>query len=112
MAGFSLDCIPNTDQMVVIAPGALGNPDTLVGPNTVNTLPPHTLEALQDHGMAARTIDLDVDEGYGLIERLGTVGIDMKQVTDQLLADGVRLFAESFEKMLADIEAKRAKFAR
>jgi len=86
--------------------------DTLVGPNTVNTLPPHTLEALQDHGMAARTIDLDADEAYGLIERLGTVGIDMKQVTDQLLTDGVRLFAESFEKMLADIETKRAKFAR
>jgi transaldolase len=85
--------------------------DPLVGPNTVSTLPPRTLEALQDHGMVARTIDLDVDEAYGLIERLGTVGIDMKQVSDQLLTDGVRLFAESFEKMLADIEAKRAKFS-
>lgn len=85
--------------------------DTLIGPNTVNTIPPHTLDALRDHGITARTIDLDVDEAYGLIERLGTVGVNMKQVTDQLLTDGVRLFAESFEKMLADIEAKRATFA-
>ncbi|MFQ5806202.1 MAG: transaldolase [Phycisphaerae bacterium] len=85
--------------------------DTLIGPDTVNTMPPHTLEALCDHGNVARTVDLDVDEAYALIERLGTVGIDIKRVTDQLLTDGVRLFAESFEKMLADIEAKRAKFA-
>lgn len=86
--------------------------DTLMGPNTVNTLPPRTLDALRDHGTVARTIDLDVDEAYGLFEKLGTIGIDMPAVADELLADGVRLFAESFEQMLADIEAKRAKYAR
>jgi len=85
--------------------------DTLVGPNTVNTLPPQTLEALRDHGIAARTIDLDVDEAYGVIEKLAAVGIDMQQVCDRLLAEGVRLFAESFERMLKDIEAKRGRFA-
>jgi len=85
--------------------------DTLVGPNTVNTLPPHTLDALRDHGTAARTIDLDVEVAYAAVERLQTAGIAMKDVTDQLLADGVRLFAEAFEKMIADIETKRAKFA-
>jgi transaldolase len=86
--------------------------DTLVGPDTVNTLPPNTLDALRDHGTAARTIDLDVEEAYAVVERLTTAGIDMEQVTARLLADGVRLFAESFEKMIADIEAQRAKFAR
>lgn len=85
--------------------------DTLIGPNTVNTMPPQTLDALRDHGTPTRTVDLDVDEAYALIEKLSTVGIDMKTVTDQLLTDGVRLFADSFEKMLADIEAKRARFA-
>jgi transaldolase/glucose-6-phosphate isomerase len=85
--------------------------DSLVGPNTVNTLPPHTLDALRHHGTAARTIDLDVGEAYAVVEKLGTAGIDMKTVTGQLLTDGVRLFAESFEKMLADIEAKRQAIA-
>jgi transaldolase/glucose-6-phosphate isomerase len=84
--------------------------DTLIGPDTVNTLPPHTLEALRDHGTAANTLDLDVDEAYALIERLATAGINMEKVTDQLLTDGVRLFAEAFEQMIADISAKRAKF--
>jgi transaldolase len=85
--------------------------DTLIGPDTVNTMPPHTLDALRDHGTVARTVDLYVDESYGLIERLGTVGISMDAVTERLLTDGVVLFAESFKQMLADIEAKRAKFA-
>jgi transaldolase len=86
--------------------------DDLIGPDTVNTLPPHTLDAAREHATVARTVDLDVDEAYALMEKLGTVGIDMKRVTDQLLADGVRLFAEAFEKTLKDIEAKRAKFSR
>lgn len=85
--------------------------DTLIGPDTVNTLPPHTLDALRDHGNAGRSIDRYVEEAYALIEKLTTVGVSMKEVTDQLLTDGVRLFAESFEKMVANIEAKRARFA-
>jgi transaldolase len=86
--------------------------DALIGPETVNTLPPQTLKGLRDHGTAARTIDLDTEEAYAVVERLATAGVDMTKVTDQLLTDGVRLFAESFEKMIADIEAKRARFAR
>jgi transaldolase/glucose-6-phosphate isomerase len=86
--------------------------DALIGPETVNTLPPQTLKALRDHGTAARTIDLDTEEAYAIVERLATAGVDMTKVTDQLLTNGVRLFAESFEKMIADIEAKRARFAR
>ena len=84
--------------------------DTLIGPDTVNTLPPHTLDALRDHGTAARTIDLDVEESYAVIERLATAGISMANVTTQLLTDGVRLFAEAFEQMITDIDAKRAEF--
>lgn len=86
--------------------------DALIGPNTVNTVPPETLDAIEDHATPARTIDLDVQQSYAVIEKLRTVGVDMTRVTDQLLADGVRLFAESFEKLLGDLDAKRAKHAR
>ncbi len=86
--------------------------DALIGPNTVNTVPPETLDAIEDHATPARTIDLDVQQSYAVIEKLRTVGVDMTRVTDQLLADGVRLFAESFDKLLGDLENKRARHAR
>ncbi len=85
--------------------------DNLIGPDTVNTLPPHTLEAVRDHGQVARTIDLDVEEAYATIERLEAAGIRMADVTDQLLRDGVKAFADSFDRLLADIDAKRRRFA-
>jgi transaldolase len=84
--------------------------DNLIGPNTVNTLPPQTLEAIEKHAAPARTVDMDVDRSYAVIERLRTAGIRMEDVTARLLSDGVRLFAESFEKLLADVDAKRRKF--
>jgi transaldolase len=86
--------------------------EDLIGPNTVNTMPPQTLEAVRNHGSVARTVDLDVEEAYALIERLSVAGIDMKAVGEQLLAEGVQKFADSFEQMLNDTETKRAKFGR
>lgn len=86
--------------------------DALIGPNTVNTVPPQTLDAIRDHGATVRTIDMDVNQAYAAIERLKTAGVDVKGVTDFLLVDGVKQFADSFEKMLADVEAKRAKYIR
>lgn len=85
--------------------------DSLIGPNTVNTLPPQTLEAFRHHGSVARTIDMDVEEAYAVIERLTMAGFDLNAVTERLLVDGVRLFADAFEKLLADVETKRAKYA-
>lgn len=85
--------------------------DTLIGPNTVNTVPMETLDAIRAHSSPARTIDMDVEQAYAVMEKLGTAGINMTQVTDQLLKDGVKSFADSFEKMLSDVEAKRAKLA-
>ena len=85
--------------------------DTLVGPDTVNTLPPATLDALRDHGVAARTVDMDVEESYALVEKLASVGIQMKDVTDKLLVDGLKAFADAFAKMIDDIEQKRAAMA-
>jgi transaldolase len=86
--------------------------DPLIGPNTVNTLPPHALDAVRDHGIAARTIDQDVDQAHTTMKELRAGGIDLDAITDQLLVDGVKAFADSFERLLADIETKRANFAK
>jgi transaldolase/glucose-6-phosphate isomerase len=83
--------------------------DNLIGPNTVNTVPPQTLDAIRQHALAARTIDLDVDQSYAVMERLKIAGIDMNAVTDELLIDGVKQFADSFDQLMTDLEAKRAK---
>lgn len=84
--------------------------DGLIGPETVNTVPPQTLTALQDHATIARTIDMDVEEAYATVERLAVAGIRMSDVTDALLTDGVKLFADSFESLIQDVEVKRARF--
>jgi transaldolase/glucose-6-phosphate isomerase len=66
--------------------------------------------AVLDCADAARTIDLDVDEAYAVIERLTAAGIDMQKASDQLLEEGVQKFADSFDRMIADIDAKRATY--
>jgi transaldolase len=63
--------------------------EELIGPDTVTTLPPATIEAFQGHGRVERTIDRDVDEAYRTVERLSTHGIDLREVTDKLQADGM-----------------------
>lgn len=85
--------------------------DTLIGPNTVNTVPPNTLDAIREHATPARTIDLDVADAYGTIERLQAAGIDMRAVTDQLLREGVKAFADSFTELEEALEQKRMKYA-
>lgn len=84
--------------------------DALIGPHTVNTVPPATLQAIRERATVARTIDLDVDEAYGVMEKLQTVGVDMKKVTDALITAGVKSFADSFEQLMADIEKQRARY--
>jgi transaldolase len=85
--------------------------DTLIGPDTVNTVPPNTLDAIRTQCTPARTIDLDTPHAYATIERLATAGISMAQVTSELLDAGIRSFAASFDELLVDVEVKRAKFA-
>ncbi len=76
----------------------------LIGADTVNTLPQVTLEAFRDHGVAAATLDVDIDGAHDVIKRLGHVGIDFKGVTDQLQTEGVDLFAHSFDTARDTIE--------
>jgi transaldolase/glucose-6-phosphate isomerase len=81
--------------------------DQLIGKDTVNTLPPATLTAFADHGTLADSLEKDVDEAQRVLERLKAVKIDLKKVTDSLEADGVKLFSESYEKLLASLRAKK-----
>ena len=82
--------------------------DSLIGPNTVNTMPEETLQAFLDHGVVRRTVDQGADEALDRFERAARLGIDMKALTGALQADGVALFRESFNELLAGIERKRA----
>lgn len=80
--------------------------DNLIGPHTVNTLPKETIEAFMDHGTAARTLDQDLDDARQALERLQEVGIDLDQVTDELLVEGLDKFAASFDSLMESIEKK------
>ena len=81
--------------------------DSLIGPDTVNTMPPATITAFQDHGNVRRTIDEGVDEARATMAALKQAGVDINAVTQQLEDEGVSLFAKSFEDLLAGVEEKR-----
>ncbi|MBN8637442.1 MAG: bifunctional transaldolase/phosoglucose isomerase [Anaerolineae bacterium] len=81
--------------------------DLLIGPDTVNTVPPETLKAFKDHGTAARTLDQNLDEAEQTLDWLAEVGIDLDQITRQLQVDGVDSFVESFRNLLDQVDAKR-----
>jgi transaldolase len=85
--------------------------DELIGPNTVNTVPPQTLEAIRQQATPARTVDRDLAAAEQVMKRLAAAGVDMNAVTARLLTDGVKLFADSFDGLLADLEAKRSRLA-
>ncbi len=74
--------------------------DTLIGPDTVNTLPDATLAAFEDHGTVARTVDANPGEATSVIHELGELGIDMEEVAAKLEAEGVGSFAKSFDEVL------------
>lgn len=81
--------------------------DALIGPHTVNTLPPHTIEAFADHGTVARTLDQDIDGARKLMRDLAEVGVQMDKVTQQLQSDGVESFANDYRRLLDAVEGKR-----
>ena len=80
--------------------------EQLIGPDTVNTLPPATLEAFRDHGEVARTVDKDVEGAKRTIAELAAVGISLEEVTAKLLRDGIASFQKSFDGLLANLEKK------
>ena len=85
--------------------------DELVGEDTVNTIPPATLDAFRDHGRVRKSLEEDVESAADTMDALDRAGVSMKEVTDKLLEDGVRLFSEAFDKLLAAVEEECRKAA-
>jgi transaldolase/glucose-6-phosphate isomerase len=81
--------------------------DTLIGPHTVNTVPPATIDAFLDHGTVALTLEAGLDEARDQVTRLAELGIDLDAITEQLQDEGVISFANAFDSLLAGIAAKR-----
>ncbi len=84
--------------------------DTLIGPDTVNTLPDKTLDAFEDHGTLARTIDADFAGAHRVIDSLLALGIDLEEVAVVLEDEGVASFAKSFEDVLQTLATRAAEF--
>ena len=80
--------------------------DDLIGAETVNTVPPKTLDAFLDHGKAALTIENNLDEVKADLKKLEEIGIDLKAVNAKLLADGLTAFNKAFESLMNAIETK------
>jgi transaldolase len=86
--------------------------EQLIGPDTVNTMPPATIAAFQDHGDVARTVDAGVDDARALLQALASEGISMSSVTDKLLAEGLASFQKSFDTLLVGLENKLRSLGR
>src|SRR5688572_5393761 len=82
--------------------------EQLIGPHTVNTLPPATMEAFRDHGVVTRTVDMGFEQAEADLAELEAVGISVAQVTEQLLSEGVSSFQRSFDTLLAGLSRKTA----
>jgi transaldolase len=81
--------------------------ESLIGPDTVDTMPPATFDAFREHGRVRPTLEEGLDEARSSLGSLSALGISLGEVTDRLLEEAVRLFAEPFHKLLAAIEARR-----
>ncbi|HVF39412.1 MAG TPA: transaldolase [Gemmatimonadaceae bacterium] len=80
--------------------------EELIGPRTVNTMPPALIDAFRDHGDVQRTVDRRVSSAEGVLREIEAVGISMRDVTDKLLVDGLASFQKSFDTLTAGIERK------
>jgi len=81
--------------------------EELIGPDTVNTIPPATMDAFRDHGIVRRTLDADLVTSDKIMGDLEKSGISMQKITNQLLEEAIKLFADAFEKLLAAVEQKK-----
>jgi transaldolase len=82
--------------------------EELIGPDTVNTMPPATIDAFRDHGKLSNSLTEDIPAAQKTMDDLAKAGISMKEVTDKLTVDGVKLFSDAFDKLLAAVERSTA----
>jgi len=85
--------------------------EELIGPGTVNTMPKETIDAFQDHGNVALTLEQGIDEAKQVFEQLAEAGVDYDDVTDTLEREGVQKFIDSFTELFEGIESKRGQLA-
>ena len=81
--------------------------EELIGPDTVNTIPPATFDAFREHGRVRASLTEDLEGAHDTMESLEQIGISMTEVTGRLLKEGVQLFAEPFDKLLAAVDKTR-----
>ena len=81
--------------------------ENLIGTPTVNTIPPKTLEAFLDHGTIALTLESDLDEARRQLNELAELGINLDEVTQELLDEGVNNFVEPYDKLIETIHEKK-----
>ena len=86
--------------------------EELIGPDTVNTMPPQTIDAFRDHGNVRRTVDADIDVAERELQGLEGLGISMQDVTAKLLVDGIASFQKSFDTLIAGLEKKTKALGR
>jgi transaldolase len=86
--------------------------EQLIGPHTVNTMPPQTVDAFRDHGEVARTVDKDVAGAEAVIRDLGKLGISIDDVTEKLLVDGLASFQKSFDTLITGLSKKTKSLGR
>jgi len=84
--------------------------EELIGRDTVDTMPPKTIDAFREHGRVADTLGAGVEEAHEIMRRLAAAGIDMAKVTQELEDEGVESFAKSFATLAHEIEVKQAQF--
>jgi transaldolase/glucose-6-phosphate isomerase len=85
--------------------------ETLIGRDTINTMPPKTLDAFRDHGVAASTLTADIESERQVLSEADRLGLDLAGVTKSLVADGVEKFADATDALLTTIARTRAKSA-
>jgi len=81
--------------------------EELIGPETVNTVPPATLQAFREHGVAASCLEQDVDVARRIMDNIRQLGLPLENITDRLLEDGVNIFIKAFDALLDVVEQQR-----
>ena len=82
--------------------------EELIGPETVNTVPPATLQAFREHGVADGCLEQEVDVARRIMENIRQLGLPLENITDRVLEDGVNIFIKAFDALLAVVEQQRS----
>ncbi len=86
--------------------------DNLLWPQTINTLPMVTLNAYRDHGSVEKKTRMPVEQAHEILEKLQTLHLNIEEITQRLLDDGIKAFADSYESLIEEVSRKRLRLLR